>query len=171
MLFVLDVALDGMNRSETPKSFELARPEDLRRRDDDRVVLLLLLVKVPLLETLLPLKLVLLVPKEARGGGVDGKKNRPGGSLRIVSTGTMGVGRKIMEVSVSRSIPEDLGLVDTELGDLAVGVWKYKEDVANLLAYCRSNRDLIGEGFGARKEAEEDDSVDTVGDKKEFGVE
>ena len=168
---MLDVALDGMNRSETPKSFELARLEDLRRRDDDRVVLLLLLATLPLLETLLLLKLVLLVPKEARGGGVDGKKNRPGDSLRVVSIGTTGVGRKIMDASVSRSIPEVLGLVDMDTGDLAVGVWKYKEDVANLFAYWRSNRDLIGEGFGARKEAQEEGAVDNAVDTKEFGVE
>lgn len=174
MVFILEVALDGINRSETPKSFELARLEDLRRRDEDSVVLLLLLITLLLLETLLLLKLVLLLllPKGDRGGGVAGKKNRPGGSLRMVSIGRMGVGRKTMGVSVSRSILEVLGLVvDEEVGDLAVGVWKYKEEVANLLAYCRSNRDLIGEGFGARKEAEEDFVVDDVVDTKEFGVE
>ena len=173
MVFMLEVALDGINRSETPKSFELARLEDLRRRDDDSVVLLLLLlIKLPLLEMLLLLKVaLLLLPKGDRGGGVDGKKNRPGVSLRMVSIGITGVGQKTLDVSVPRSISAFLGLVDKEVGDLAVGAWKYKEEVANLLAYCRSNRDLIGEGFGARKEAEEDCVVDDVVDTKEFGVE
>ena len=37
--------------------------------------------------------------------------------------------------------------VDTE-GDFAVGVCKYTDDAANLLAYCRSNRDREGDGTG-----------------------
>ena len=42
MLFILEVALDGINRSEIPKSMEFARLEFLRRRDDDTVVPLVL---------------------------------------------------------------------------------------------------------------------------------
>lgn len=48
MVFILEVALEGMNRSETPMSIEFAKLEFLRRRDVERVVLevLILLIKL-----------------------------------------------------------------------------------------------------------------------------
>jgi hypothetical protein len=48
------------------------------------------------------------------------------------------------------------GLLLTEIGDFAVGVWKKNEDAANLFAYCRSNRERVGDGRGTRIVAPED---------------
>lgn len=59
--------------------------------------------------------------------------------------------------------------VDTETGDFAVGVaCKNKEDVANLFAYCRSNRERVGDGRGALIEAQGDCAAD-VGAEDVFG--
>lgn len=52
--------------------------------------------------------------------------------------------------------------VVTETGDFAVGVWKNIEDAANLLAYCRSNRDRVGDGTGTRIEEQDDCREDDV---------
>lgn len=113
---MLEVAREGMNRSETPMSVALERLEFLRRRDEESVVLLLLELLLLLL-LLLTAVLVLLKDVSRRAGGVAGKKKRPGDSLllRLVSMERMGVGRKTIVGSQSRL---------SETGDLAVGVWK-----------------------------------------------
>ena len=136
--------------------------EFLRRRDDKSVVPWIELLLLLLL--LLLLKLMLLLLAEAvscRGDGVGGKKNRRGVSLLrvVVSMERIGLGRKIIEESPSLSVM-GLGMILWLLdGDFAIGVWKNIEDAANLFAYCRSNRDRVGEGRGTRI----DDCVD-VGD-------
>jgi len=120
MVFMFEVALEGMNRSEIPISIEFAKLEFLRRRDDETVVPLVLLVLVALwwelllllllLVLLLLLKLMLLLLLllvleviSRRGDGVEGKKNRPGVPLLLllsmVSMETMGLGRKSIEES------------------------------------------------------------------------
>jgi len=120
MVFMFEVALEGMNRSEIPISIEFAKLEFLSRRDDETVVPLVLLVLVALwwelllllllLVLLLLLKLMLLLLLllvleviSRRGDGVEGKKNRPGVPLLLllsmVSMETMGLGRKSIEES------------------------------------------------------------------------
>jgi hypothetical protein len=148
-----------------------------------------------LLLLLLKLMLLLLEVVSWRGDGVEGKKNRPGAPLLLlcmVSMETIGLGRKSTEGSPSLPLlglgmilwllgdiieeEKDGGnvvvaglVVDTVTGDFAVGVvWKNKEDVANLFAYCRSNRDRVGDGRGARIEAQGDCAVD-VGVDDGFG--
>jgi hypothetical protein len=79
------------------------------------------------------------------------------------------VGENNVVVVVVVVVVAGLVSVDTETGDFAVGVvWKNKEDVANLFAYCRSNRDRVGDGRGARIE-EQGDCVADVGVEDGFG--
>lgn len=113
-MFILEVALDGINRSEIPMSIEFARLEFLRRREDESVVPLVLVQLFALwwepllLLLLLLLKLVLLLFLEivsCRDDGAEEKKNRPGVLLLcMVSMETIGLGRNIVEGSLSLSI-------------------------------------------------------------------
>mmetsp|Transcript_2592 Transcript_2592/g.5635 ORF Transcript_2592/g.5635 Transcript_2592/m.5635 type:complete len:137 (-) Transcript_2592:816-1226(-) len=109
-LFMLEVALEGMNRSEIPTSIELkAKLPLILRRDEDRVVVLVLLVLllmvVLLLLILLGLLMLLLLTKgeflvnRLSRLGDGGNKNRPGNLSRVVR---IDFGRKIMFESPSK---------------------------------------------------------------------
>lgn len=113
-MLILEVALEGMNRSEIPMSMELTALKFLRLRDNKSVVpfvpaqLLALSCRV-LLMLLFLLKNALLLLFEVvscRVGEVEGKKNRPGAPplLCIVSIETIELGRKIIEESHSLPI-------------------------------------------------------------------
>lgn len=112
-VFMLDVAREGINRSEIPMSIEWA--ECLRRLDDEREV------------ALECTELALLLPELAsQWFGDNGKKNF---LLQLFAAGErIGVGRNIVEESKSLGMPGggmilSSPVVDAATGEFAFGVW------------------------------------------------
>ena len=146
----LEVARDGMKRSEHPKSDGIFL--DVPSREG--VLLLLPWLLLNELSSLVNGK------KCFRGDICRGLDARCGESVFIVGV-IIGVGRKI-EVSLPRVIPGGGNIFPDDALDVDEGPWLLADDVVNicggrasLLAYWRSRRDLAGDGKGTRIERED----------------